>query len=270
MNHKFPAQNPKSPNRIKIFNPEKKLQFGIWASHCYRRVMSTWPAAILFDFDGVIVNSEPVHFQAFLKLLSEEGISLSEKEYYAELIGFDDRGAIRHMLAKHGQPFDQTRVEAFKARKFKLMQQLLSTGEVPALPGVKTFVRTLAKSYPLAICSGAVKPEIEMMLDGVGLRDCFRVIVAADDVTIGKPDPMGYLLTMKLIGETIGQTLLPKDVLIIEDAPIVVDSVRREGFPVLAVTTSYPADALSNANWVVHSLEPTEVLEKIPELKLTS
>lgn len=230
--------------------------------------MTPWPAAILFDFDGVIVNSEPVHLAAFQKLLAEEGIPLGEKEYYAELIGFDDRGAIRHMLAKNGRPFDTPRVEALKARKFRLMQQLLSNGDVPALPGVKELVRKLAKNYPLAICSGAVKPEIEIMLQGVGLRECFPIIVAADDVTIGKPDPMGYWLTTKHLGERIGRTLAAKDVLIIEDAPIVVDSVRREGFPVLAVTTSYPADAFGRANWVVESLEPSVVAGKIPELNL--
>ena len=230
--------------------------------------MSSWPAAVIFDFDGVIVNSEPVHFAAFVKLLAEERIPLSEKEYYAELIGFDDRGAIRHMLTKHNRPVDDARIESLKAKKFKLMQQLLSAGEVPPLPGVKEFVPALSKHYPLAICSGAVKPEIEIMLDGVGLRDCFSVIVAADDVAIGKPNPMGYLLTTKLLGEQIGRALTPKDVLIIEDAPIVVDSVRREGFPVLAVTTSYPAEALSNANWVLKTLEPASVSKKIPELKL--
>jgi beta-phosphoglucomutase len=231
--------------------------------------MSTWPAAVLFDFDGVIVNSEPVHFQAFAKLLSEEKIPLAEPEYYAELIGFDDRGAIRHMLAKHNRPFDDAVVESFKARKFRLMKDLLSRGDVPALPGVKSFVTALAKNYPLAICSGAVKPEIEMMLGGIGLREYFKVIVAADDVAIGKPDPMGYLLTTRLIGQTIGRKLTPKDVLIIEDAPIVVESVRREGFPVLAVTTSYPAEALSAANWVVNSLEPKDVAQRIPDLNLT-
>jgi beta-phosphoglucomutase len=232
--------------------------------------MSTWPAAVLFDFDGVIVNSEPVHFNAFAKLLAEEQIPLGEEEYYAELIGFDDRGAIRHMLAKHGRPADDARVEALKARKFKLMQQLLATGVVPALPGVKDFVRRLSKHYPLAICSGAVKPEIEIMLDGVGLRDCFSVIVAADDVSVGKPDPMGYLLTTKRVAEQMGRKLSPADVLIIEDAPIVVESVRREGFLVLAVTTSYPADApeRAKANWVVDSLEPSEVADKIAELRL--
>jgi beta-phosphoglucomutase len=232
--------------------------------------MSTWPAAVLFDFDGVIVNSEPVHFKAFVKLLAEEQIPLTEREYYAELIGFDDRGAIRHMLQKHGRPVDDARVDGLKARKFKLMQQLLASGAVPALPGVKEFVPALAKHYPLAICSGAVKPEIEIMLNGIGLRECFGVIVAADDVTIGKPDPMGYLLTTKRIGEQIGRKLSPAEVLIIEDAPIVVESVREVGFPVLAVTTSYPADALqsANANWVVDTLEPSEVMRKIPELRL--
>src|SRR5437764_751030 len=102
--------------------------------------MSTWPAAVLFDFDGVIVNSEPVHFQAFVKLLAEEQISLTKPEYYAELIGFDDRGAIRHMLAKHGRAVDPARIEALKARKFRLMQELLASGDVPALPGAKAFV----------------------------------------------------------------------------------------------------------------------------------
>ena len=231
--------------------------------------MSTWPAAVIFDFDGVIVNSEPVHFQAFATLLAEEKIPLAEPEYYAELIGFDDRGAIRHMLAKHGRPFDDAIVESFKARKFRLMKELLARGDVPALPGVKTFVKTLAKNYPLAICSGAVKPEIEIMLQGIGLRECFPIIVAADDVAIGKPDPMGYLLTTRLVGESMGRALAPRDVLIIEDAPIVVDSVRREGFPVLAVTTSYPADALQQANWIVDSLEPEHVVARIPELKLS-
>jgi beta-phosphoglucomutase len=232
------------------------------------RSMSNWPAAIVFDFDGVIVNSEPVHFAAFVKLFAQENIPLSEQEYYAELIGFDDRGAIRHLLAKHGRPTDPRQITDLKDRKLKLMHELLSAGEVPALPGVDAFVRALAKNYPLAICSGAVKPEIEIMLQGVGLREFFETIVAADDVSIGKPDPMGYLLATQLVGRQINRTLSPADILIIEDAPIVVQSVRRAGFAVLAVTTSYPADALSDANWVVKTLEPAEVAKKIPELWL--
>jgi HAD superfamily hydrolase (TIGR01509 family) len=231
--------------------------------------MSNWPAAVVFDFDGVIVNSEPVHFAAFKRICAEDGIELTESEYYAELIGFDDRGAIRHILEKHHRPFDDARIEQIKARKFAMMQTLLSDGAVPALRGVKELVRTLAKNYPLAICSGAVKPEIEIMLKGVGLHEFFPIIVAADDVTVGKPDPMGYQLTTKRLSERMGRQLSASDVLIIEDAPIVIESVRRAGFSVLAVATSYPLDALGDANWSVTSLEPSEVAQKIPQLKLS-
>ena len=230
--------------------------------------MPDWPAAILFDFDGVIVNSEPVHFAAFVQLFADEGIAMSEREYYAELIGFDDRGAIGHLLQKNRHRADDAEIERLKARKLQLMHALLTRGDVLALPGVADFVRNFAASYPLAVCSGTVRPEIEIMLNGIGLREFFKIIVAADDVKVGKPDPMGYLLTARRIGEILGRTLLPADCLIIEDAPIVVESARRAGFPVLAVTTSYPADAVEDANWIVDSLQPAEVKQKIPSLRL--
>jgi beta-phosphoglucomutase-like phosphatase (HAD superfamily) len=105
------------------------------------------------------------------------------------------------------------------------------------------------------------------MLEGVALRDCFPVIVAAEDVTIGKPDPSGYLLAVKLLGEKAKRPLSPADCLIVEDAPKVVHSVRKVGFPVLAITNTYPAEKLSEANWVVKSLRPDEVKHAIPELK---
>lgn len=229
---------------------------------------ANWPLAVLFDFDGVIVNSEPLHCAAYIRLMAELGIALTERQYYQELIGFDDRGAIRHMLTQHGQPADAGRIEQLKARVFGLMQDTLSQHRVPALPGVDAFVRSLARTYPIGICSGAVKPEIEVMLDGIGLREFFPVIVAADDVAVGKPDPMGYLLATKLIGKNIGRTLTPADVLIVEDAPTVIASVRRAGFSVLAVTTSHPAEELGQANWIVDTLEPTEVSAKVAGLKL--
>jgi HAD superfamily hydrolase (TIGR01509 family) len=230
--------------------------------------MSEWPAAVLFDFDGVVVNSEPLHYQAFREVLAAEHIELTEEEYYRELIGFDDKGAFRHVFQTRKRPLPPKTFLSLMAGKSRAMMDLIEGRKFSALPGVEQFVRTLWRRCPLAICSGALREEIEAMLEGISLRDCFPIIVAAEDVTIGKPDPMGYQLTAKLVSERIGRALSPADCLIVEDAPTVIHSVRSVGFPVLGVATSYPLEKLAEANWRVRTLEPAEVRRAMPQLHL--
>lgn len=230
--------------------------------------MSEWPRAVLFDFDGVIVNSEPLHFHAFHEVLREENIELTEAEYYAELLGFDDRGGFKYIFEKRGVPLPPATFLRVMTRKSQVMRRLIEQRKFSALPGVPLFIRGLWRHYPLAICSGALREEIETMLEGINLRDCFRVIVAAEDVTVGKPDPSGYLQTVRLISEQTGKRLTPADCLIVEDSPKVVSSVRQAGFKVLAVTTSDSADKLPDANWVVPSLDPEVVRKQLPSLKM--
>jgi HAD superfamily hydrolase (TIGR01509 family) len=230
--------------------------------------MSLWPQALLFDFDGVIVNSEPLHFHAFHEVLAEEHIDLAEEEYYRELIGFDDKGAFKHIFEKHDKPLDPKTFLRVMTRKSEAMMELIQGRKYHALPGVEAFVRAVWRTYPLAICSGALREEIEAMLEGINLRDCFHVIVAAEDVTVGKPDPQGYLLTTKLLSEKIKASLAPADCLVIEDAPTVIRSTRAVGYKVLGVATSYPLEKLSDAHYAVKSLEPQVVQRVIPELKL--
>ena len=232
--------------------------------------MNSWPAAIFFDFDGVIVNSEPLHFAAIRDVLKDERIELDEDEYFKELIGFDDRGAFGHMFAKHGRVMDAAAVERVLTKKKSKSHQLIESRKYSALPGVDQLVRGLAKHYPLAICSGALREEIEPMLDGVGLREHFPIIVSAEDVSQGKPDPEGYLLTARLVGESAGLKLQPKDCLIIEDAPSVIRSVNAAGFQTLGVATSYPLSALGHATYSVTDLTPEQVIRKIPGLKIGS
>ena len=236
-------------------------------------LMSDWPAAVLFDFDGVLVNSEPLHFQAFAEVLAEEGLALDEDEYYSELLGFDDKGAFRHVYQKRGIVLSPKLFLALMTRKSRAMMQLIYRKQFGALPGVEQFVRTLWRRCPLAICSGALREEIEAMLEGISLRDCFPIITAAEDVAVGKPDPSGYLQTMKRVsekrvGQFGGKALEPRDCLIIEDAPSVIRSVRSVGFPVLAVATSYPMEKLGDASWRVKSLAIEEVERVVPELHL--
>lgn len=229
--------------------------------------MRKWPSAVIFDFDGVLVNSEPLHFRAFEEVAAEEKIELTEHEYYSELIGFDDKGAWKHLFAARGRELDPKTFLRVMTRKSEAMRELISRRQYKALPGVEEFVRGLWRNYPLAICSGALREEIETMLEGISLRDCFGVIVAAEDVTVGKPDPSGYLMAMKQVGDKAHKELKPSDCLVVEDAPKVVSSVRQAGFDVLAVTNTHGEDKLRDANWIVKSLDPAEVRKAIPELK---
>jgi beta-phosphoglucomutase len=230
-----------------------------------------WPRAVLFDFDGVIVNSEPLHFFAFSEILKPEHVDLTEEEYYNELIGFDDRGAFRHLFAKRNRPLEPKMLLALMTRKSQVMMDFIRRRQFHALPGVEEFVRTLWRRMPLAICSGGLREEIEAMLEAIALRDCFSVIVAAEDVEVGKPDPSGYLLATRQLSEKLKlpRPLKQQDCLVIEDAPTVIRSVKSVGFPTLAVATSYPEAKLSEANWVTKSLRSEEVARKLPELRLT-
>ncbi len=230
--------------------------------------MTNWPAAVLFDFDGVIVNSEPLHLDAFRQVLADEQIDLTEQEYFQELIGFDDKGAFKHVFQKHGRELDPKTFLRVMTRKSEVMMELIHQRRYEALLGVEELVRGLWRHYPLAICSGALREEIEAMLEGVRLRDCFPTIVAAEDVTVGKPDPQGYLLAAKLVGQRIGKKIEPADCLVVEDAPTVIRSVRSAGFKVLAVPTSHPIEELRDANYVARNLTPAEVLRHIPSLKV--
>jgi beta-phosphoglucomutase len=230
--------------------------------------MPDWPAAVLFDFDGVIVNSEPLHFWAFHEVLRAEKIEITEEEYYRELIGFDDKGAFKHVFNKRGRDLDPKTYLRVMTLKSEKMMEFIQARRYQALPGVEEFIRGLWWHHPLAICSGALREEIEAMLEGIALRDCFKVIVAAEDVTVGKPDPSGYLMCSKLLSEKVRRELAPADCLIIEDAPSVIRNVRAVGFPVLAVATSYAPEKLSDANYVVRDLKPESVSSVIPNLRL--
>src|SRR5271170_2924286 len=112
---------------------------------------SPWPSAILFDFDGVIVNSEPLHLLAFQEVLKAEKIELSEQEYFRDLIGFDDRGAFKHLYEMRQQPLEPKKLLRLLTRKGEMTMELIRRRHYQALPGVEELVRGLWRNYPLAI-----------------------------------------------------------------------------------------------------------------------
>jgi HAD superfamily hydrolase (TIGR01509 family) len=215
----------------------------------------------------VIVNSEPLHFLAFHEVLAAEKIELAEAEYYQEMIGFDDKGAFRHIFARRGRELDPKTFLRVMTTKGEVMMDLIRRRKLEALPGAEEFVRGLWRHCPLGICSGALREEIEAMLEGVSLRDCFQCIIAAEDVEVGKPDPRGYVMAMKQLAEKSRRDLKPANCLIVEDAPKVIKRVKAEGFSTLAVATSTPLEKLAEADYAVASLAADEVKKKVPALR---
>jgi beta-phosphoglucomutase len=227
------------------------------------------PAAVLFDFDGVIVHSEPLHLFAFQTVAAEEKIELSEEEYYRDLIGFDDKGAWRFVFEKRGRELDPKTFLRMMTRKSEVMREQIERRAYHALPGVEEFVRGLWRNVPLGICSGALREEIELMLEGVALRDCFSVITAAEDVDVGKPDPRGYALTAQRIAEKMGRkSLPPAQCLVIEDAVSVATRAQAAGFAVLGVATTYPQAAWPPGILTAPSLRPEDVKKLLPRLPI--
>ena len=208
--------------------------------------------AVIFDFDGVLVNSEPLHFRTLREILLPEGIDIDEDEYVATYLAYDDRGAIRLALERHGIPFDADRVEGIAQRKAAIFDAAVA--DVPFFPGVRQLLAGLAAEIPLAIASGALHGEIEAILHAGGLLPVFHAIVGADDVSRGKPHPEPYLTAMARL-ETHAPRLRPEECLVFEDSMPGIAAARAAGMIVVAVTNSYPAAQLSAANRVVASLE---------------
>jgi HAD superfamily hydrolase (TIGR01509 family) len=230
--------------------------------------MPAWPDAVLFDFDGVLVNSEPLHFRALQKAAAESDLSLSEDDYYNELLGHDDRGAFQRLLTLNQRRATPALLLKLMARKQVIAAQLIFEKQFRPLPGVGELVRSLWREYPLAICSGARSNEIELMLEAIGLRDCFRVIISAEDVTVGKPDPESYLRGLEMLARRYHTRLNPKNCIVIEDAPRVIDRLKPHGFICVGVASHIPAVRFNNADYVVEALTVESIKKTIPKLEL--
>jgi beta-phosphoglucomutase len=212
--------------------------------------------AVVFDFNGIIVDDEPIHFELFQRVLGEEGIGLTEEDYYARYLGFDDRGAFTAAYREHGRSLDDHKLAQLIARKALYYRELIR-GKMRLFPGVKSLVPELARDLPLAVASGALRNEIDSILSDIGLRDCFSAIVSAEDVMSGKPDPEIFLKALARLNARPGngEPIDPSECVVIEDSREGVRGARRAGMKCLAVTNSHPPELLAEATSVVSSLE---------------
>ncbi len=220
--------------------------------------------AAVFDFDGVIVDSEPLHFQALRDALAEDGVTITREEYWSRYLAYDDREAILRALEQHGQPAGEARVARVQRRKVARFAELMP--EIAVLDGSDELVRRLAAEVPLAIASGARHEEVEAVLAGLGLRAWFSAIVGAEDVASTKPDPAPYLEAARLLALR-EPGLRPADCVAFEDSPPGIQSALRAGMRVVGVASSYSCQELGAAHRVVRSLRgvaPSELRDLVP------
>ena len=206
--------------------------------------------AVIFDFDGIIVDSEPMHYQAFQQVLIPEGVEFSWEEYCEEYIGYDDRDAFKAAFNGHGIMKTAGQVSELIGQKAQVFQQLVHDGKATPLPGAVELIKSIPRKLPLALCSGALKSDIEPILANLGIEDAFRVIVTAEDTDKSKPDPAPYQHALEKLGIEDASTAIA-----IEDTPAGIVSAKGAGLKVLAVTNSYDREYLLEADAVTDSLE---------------
>jgi beta-phosphoglucomutase len=212
--------------------------------------------AVIFDFDGVIVDTEPLHYKAFQRILEPLGLGFSWDEYVDTYMGFDDRDAFKEAFQAKGHQLSQTELNKLVCDKALVFQDVILDG-VTAYPGVVELITKLHTSkIPLAICSGALLSDIVPILELLQISDCFDLIVTADDVQKSKPDPESYQLAFhKLRALHTDKCLSLDNTIVIEDTPAGIKSATNAGLRVIAVTNSYPKESLTTASHIVESLK---------------
>ena len=211
--------------------------------------------AVIFDFDGVIFDSEPLHFQAFNNALEKDGIEIPISKYYQDYLGYTDYECIESVNKDYSMGLDKNGMEDLAKRKCDAFEELVRRNK-NIIEGVAEFLELLkAESVRMAICSGAIAYDVKIMLEGSDLADYFEFIVSADDVKKGKPDPEGYLLSLKKLNDTCDEKIEARDCIVIEDSHWGIEAAQKAGMPTVVVTNTYAADEFKTADLVTERLD---------------
>ena len=225
--------------------------------------------AVLFDFNGVIINDEAIHEQLIEQLLIEENLRLAAGEFSRVCLGRSDRACLSELLASRGRVVTEDYLMDLMVRKARAYQrQLEGLEKLPIYPGLADLMFNLrAAQLKLAVVSGALRSEVELVLQKSQLAAYFSLIVAGDDITASKPEPDGYLLAVERLNQQHPElNLQPSECLAIEDTPAGIQAAKRAGIPVVGVANTYPFHMMQRqANWAVDYLSDLE-LERVQQV----
>lgn len=209
---------------------------------------------VIFDFDGVITDSEVLHLRSFNRVLAQYGVEISTKDYYKDYLGLSDFDCFKALINKKVLQKPAQGIENLAKEKNQVFEKLAKT-EGRIIEGVRDFLQMLRQNnIPMAICSGALLAEIELVLEQARLRPFFEVIVSAEFVKKGKPSPEGFLLTLRKLNRNRQNPILPNQCIVIEDSHWGLEAARAAGMHTVAVTNSYDADQLTMAEKIVTRL----------------
>ena len=202
------------------------------------------------DFNGVIIDDERLHLQAYTEVFKGEGIDLTEDDYFASL-GMNDRAFVDAAHVRAGRELSDADRERIIAAKSAGWRKLVEA-EIPLFAGVENFIRKMEKDFALGIVSMARREEIEYVLERTDLRGCFSVIVAAEDVFNHKPHPECYIKGFTLLDRARTRTgkhnpIVQSECLVVEDSPQGIMAGKSAGHKTLGVTNTVSAERLREA-----------------------
>lgn len=214
--------------------------------------------AVIFDFDGVIADSERLHYKALNQAFARHKFHMPEQIHWQKYLGYSDLENIVAVNEDYKMNWSKEEIALLIELKTAAFHALART-EAPIIDGVEEFIDMLHNAHlPLGICSGATREDIEIMLEHSEIKDAFKTIVTANDVEKGKPDPEGYKLALKRLNQKNGSEIAPNQCLVIEDSQWGLQAAIAAGMRTVAVTTSYPSSVLSK-----YSPAVTDRLDKL-------
>jgi beta-phosphoglucomutase len=224
--------------------------------------------AVIFDLDGTLVDTEPIHFAAFNEVLRADGIEIAFGEYCARLIGLNDRDCFSTVLRENRKDAGEQHVADLTARKTFVYQAMVAERDV-VYAGAEKFVRDCAQRFPLMIATGTLRAEAEAILRHAGLRELFLDIIAAEDVERGKPEPDGFIAALGRIGFLLRQRdpVLADECLAVEDNRVGIEAAHRAGMKVLALCHMTPASELAAADVVRNSISDLDLDDVLHALR---
>jgi beta-phosphoglucomutase len=226
--------------------------------------------AVLFDFNGVIINDEPIHKRLVEEILIGENVTnLRKGEFEQACLGRSDRICLRELLNNRGRILTEDSLNKIILKKAELyLKELDKLEKLPLFPGIDDIIFQIrAKGLKLGLVTGAVRKEVEVVLERGKLKEYFPVIVAGDDITTSKPNPTGYLLAVERLNQEYPDlNLKPNECLVIEDTPAGIQAAKNAGMQVVGIANTYPFHMLQRvSNWTVDYLSDLE-LERVAEV----